>query len=568
MGERNKYEDFKYLLRKFVERAEENLLDNNKVKKNSLTKEGFYKYEKKGKHHEIYIEDTPYWICLSRGGQSGPWKGNGTVEGAPYISYAFDINDENNKIFIKIRPDYKDFKIIKLLISYWDKERKTFENKVEYNIKDLDLFSEEESNEKLKEFYNTYTGLKKSVEKEENEMIDDLAKKLEQSKNIILRGAPGTGKTFMARKVAASLIGISEEELDNGEQYAFVQFHPSYDYTDFVEGIRAVKNDNNNEMFFELKNGIFKEFCERAKKSKIVDEVDNFDEAWEKLIQAINESEDYRIKGSQNSVTLNTKGNIKFKSPVATKESVYKLYKGISTELKYETYQNIVLNHLKEKYDLENYQIGKIGTDDKKYVFVIDEINRGEISKIFGELFFSIDPGYRGEKGAVLTQYSNLHEDKQERFYVPENVYIIGTMNDIDRSVDSLDFAMRRRFRFIEITAEDSKRMLDENLDKDKVEEAKNKLTNLNNAISEIRDLNENYHIGASYFLKLKELDYSYEILWEDYIEPLLEEYLRGTSDEKDDLKKLNNAYFLPDTDEHGQKKVEQTVEEEEVGNE
>lgn len=378
----------------------------------------------------------------------------------------------------------------------------------------------------------------------ENKMINDLVKKLEQSKNIILRGAPGTGKTFMAKKVAASLVGISEYELDNSEQYAFVQFHPSYDYTDFVEGIRAIKNDNNDDIAFELKDGIFKKFCEKAKKSKIINEVDNFDEAWEKLIQEINENDNYKIKGSESPVTLNTKGNIKFKSPVATKETVYKLYKKELTKLKYETYQKIVLNHLKENFDLKDYKAGDSNNEDnKKYVFVIDEINRGEISKIFGELFFSIDPGYRGEKGGVLTQYSNLHEDEKEKFYVPDNVYIIGTMNDIDRSVDSLDFAMRRRFRFIEITAEDSKVMLDDNLDKDKVEETKNRLTNLNNAISEIGDLNENYHIGASYFLKLKELDYSYEILWEDYIEPLLEEYLRGAYGEKDNLEKLKKAY-------------------------
>ena len=96
----------------------------------------------------------------------------------------------------------------------------------------------------------------------------------------------------------------------------------------------------------------------------------------------------------------------------------------------------------------------------KKYVFVIDEINRGEISKIFGELFFSIDPSYRGISGAVKTQYSNM-ESGSERFFIPDNVFIIGTMNDIDRSVDTFDFAMRRRFRFIEIKANENVEMLE-----------------------------------------------------------------------------------------------------------
>ena len=96
----------------------------------------------------------------------------------------------------------------------------------------------------------------------------------------------------------------------------------------------------------------------------------------------------------------------------------------------------------------------------KKYIFIIDEINRGEISKIFGELFFAIDPGYRGRAGEISTQYANLHADPDEKFYIPENVYIIGTMNDIDRSVDSFDFAMRRRFRFVELRADERLEML------------------------------------------------------------------------------------------------------------
>ena len=82
----------------------------------------------------------------------------------------------------------------------------------------------------------------------------------------------------------------------------------------------------------------------------------------------------------------------------------------------------------------------------------------GEISKIFGELFFAIDPGYRGKSGEISTQYSNLHSDPDEKFFIPENVYIIGTMNDIDRSVDSFDFAMRRRFLIKDIKAEDTQK--------------------------------------------------------------------------------------------------------------
>lgn len=156
----------------------------------------------------------------------------------------------------------------------------------------------------------------------------------------------------------------------------------------------------------------------------------------------------------------------------------------------------------------------------KKYIFIIDEINRGEISKIFGELFFAIDPGYRGKAGEISTQYSNLHSDPGEKFYIPENVYIIGTMNDIDRSVDSFDFAMRRRFRFVELRADERLEML-ASLENEELEaEAIRRMAALNKAIAEVEDLNENYQIGASYFLKLKTLDF--DQLWTDYLQPLL----------------------------------------------
>ena len=141
----------------------------------------------------------------------------------------------------------------------------------------------------------------------------------------------------------------------------------------------------------------------------------------------------------------------------------------------------------------------------KKYVFIIDEINRGEISKIFGELFFALDPGYRGKAGEVTTQYANLHADPNEKFFIPENVYIIGTMNDIDRSVDSFDFAMRRRFRFVELKADERLEMLANLEDEELEEEAIRRMTALNKEIAQVEDLNENYQIGPAYFLKLKD---------------------------------------------------------------
>ena len=369
-----------------------------------------------------------------------------------------------------------------------------------------------------------------------NDFLFNYSGILKKSKNLILRGAPGTGKTYLAKEIAKELTGGNEDQIE------FVQFHPSYDYTDFVEGLRPILV-NDGQINFGLQDGIFKKFCQKAKEAQKTGGQDNFEEAWGKLTDAINEKQgQYLFPRSSVPASLNSQGNVKFDSPVATKEKVYLLYKGEETNLKYETYQNIVLDHMKESYGLCDYISPTIDTD-KKFVFIIDEINRGEISKIFGELFFSIDPEYRGERGSVSTQYANLHET-DDKFYIPENVYIIGTMNDIDRSVDTFDFAMRRRFRFVEVTAESQVAMLDKELDIH-AEEAKLRLRNLNAAIENVQELNSHYHIGPSYFLKLKDVDFDYEILWSDYLKPLLEDYLRGSYEESETLATLKKAFNL-----------------------
>ena len=398
------------------------------------------------------------------------------------------------------------------------------------------ITSEEKFNEILPYINKSYLFIKGEGSKEIKmpENIDKYTDCLLSSKNIILRGAPGTGKTYLARQIANKLTEGNEEQI------GFLQFHPSYDYTDFVEGLRPILG-NDGQINFGLQDGIFKKFCQKAKEAQKIGGQDNFEETWTKLTDAINEKQgQYLFPRSSVPASLNSQGNVKFDSPVATKEKVYLLYKGEETKLKYETYQKIVLDHMKESYGLCDYVSPMIDTD-KNFVFIIDEINRGEISKIFGELFFSIDPGYRGKDGEVSTQYANLHEN-HEKFYIPENVYIIGTMNDIDRSVDTFDFAMRRRFRFVEITAESQLGMLDKLLG-DGAEEAKIRLRNLNAAIEKVEELNSHYHVGPSYFLKLQEVDFDYKLLWSDYIKPLLEDYLRGSYDEVETLETLKKAF-------------------------
>jgi hypothetical protein len=407
---------------------------------------------------------------------------------------------------------------------------------------------------------------------------------LKSCKNLIFTGAPGTGKTYLAKQIAKQMIGVTtdeDEELEQSEQYASVQFHPSYDYTDFVEGLRPTKPDNNGNIGFELKDGIFKKFCfnalqnlEDSKKNKEeLNEEELLKQKYNTLIDQIQNGEVDKLPLKTSSMYakifgISDNGNILFKKPntgfpssnTVSFARLKKLAKEYRTKEELDKISNIdkgirkiiggcnttwfwsVLHYIYDKYgnqiDTQPIELVK----PKKYVFVIDEINRGEISKIFGELFFSIDPNYRGRKGAVKTQYSNMHEDSDDDFYVPENVYIIGTMNDIDRSVESFDFAMRRRFTWKEITAEQSVESM--KLPK----EIKDKMANLNTKISDTDGLNASYHIGGAYFLDANGKPRAdYETIWEFRLEPLLKEYLRGMSDVEKKLKleDMKKAYYV-----------------------
>ena len=390
---------------------------------------------------------------------------------------------------------------------------------------------------------------------EQNNIHHPLSNILLKSKNLILRGAPGTGKTYLAKEIAAELTDGNEDQI------GFVQFHPSYDYTDFVEGLRPISNEDGSTGF-KPQDGIFKKFCQKAKEAQKIGGQDNFEEAWDSYLAYINNSDEKEYLTTGSYLSVNSRQNLSVNYDKGTsgwslsRNYVYELYKdsNYNKQNYYKSEGKKVLETLKKRFGLKDYISPTEINTEKKFVFIIDEINRGEISKIFGELFFSLDKDYRGEKGSVSTQYANLHES-DEKFYIPDNVYIIGTMNDIDRSVDTFDFAMRRRFRFVEVTAESQLYILDKKLG-EHAEEAKTRLRNLNAVIENVQELNSHYHIGPSYFLKLKDVDFNYELLWSDYLKPLLEDYLRGSYEEAEILDTLKKAFDLINNDQTDQQET------------
>ncbi len=414
-------------------------------------------------------------------------------------------------------------------------------------------------------------------------MISPYINLLESNKNIILTGAPGTGKTYLAKQIAAQMIlgkeydertASDNEKKIMKEQCGFVQFHPSYDYTDFVEGLRPINKNGN--VGFKRRDGVFKSFCHKAighSSSKVTQRDAYMMLEWCKNnfpnhpIMSLRSSKEISFELEDGQIyAIASSGN---KYPVKDDRIIFFLQ--TQEYNPGETYAPTI-----GKYILDNYS-----DDNEKspYVFIIDEINRGEMSKIFGELFFSIDPGYRGTDGRVKTQYQDLVDEDDvffDGFYVPDNVYIIGTMNDIDRSVESMDFAFRRRFAFKEVTAKESQQMLDSDSAWGKDEKGnsrkpsdgvisgiKKRMDNLNEAICPdkndpnkkgIEGLSSAYHIGASYFLKLAnykngEDSYDYEKLWDYHLKGLLFEYLRGMPDAEDKLDALGEAFGIKKSD-------------------
>ena len=351
------------------------------------------------------------------------------------------------------------------------------------------------------------------------------------NKQLIMNGAPGTGKTYLARNTTADILFDTLCESENKKEEIkrvrmdMIQFHPSYDYTDFIDGIRP--DLSGNELKYSLKNGSFKSFCRRA---GVIERI----LAAGKKVDA-GSIEDFLI---------------------GEDESIKKFWK---SEIEKEELKKEI-----DKEDITEFDPSKLPS----FLFIIDEINRAEISKVLGEIMYCLDPDYRGIKGMISTQYSALATDEtffinkdNDKFFIPSNVYIIGTMNDIDRSVEVFDFALRRRFAWYEVKPDKVmddvlKSMGIETLLEQNYENYKTKIDDLNDAIVDKLKLSKHYYLGPSYFVKIrlyydesKDYEKAIEKVWDNHISQILNEYVkgRGKESEVEDIRE-NFIHNIPDS--------------------
>ncbi|AJD04302.1 McrBC 5-methylcytosine restriction system, component McrB [Campylobacter lari] len=357
--------------------------------------------------------------------------------------------------------------------------------------------------------------------------------------NQILYGPPGTGKTYHTIDKALEILGENlankdrdekkakfDEYVKNG-QIVFTTFHQSYGYEEFIEGIKPILNDDDNiqELKYEIKDGVFKELCKKALDNR--DSIKNFNFYIDKLKEKTKEDDNnpekyFELPNTKYSIQYRGGETFRIKFDDMSKnyrdypvniDNIEKLYKTSSTDEIYNSaYVKAILNYLKLQ-GLEDYK-EKDEKTNLPYIIIIDEINRGNVSKIFGELITLIEPSKRiGEKEELRVRlpYSG------EEFGVPKNVYIIGTMNTADRSITSLDTALRRRFEFIEMMPKPN--VLSDNCEGVNLQKL---LEAINTRIEYLLDREKT--IGHAFFIGIDNLE-KLKKVFQNKIIPLLQEY-------------------------------------------
>ena len=371
-----------------------------------------------------------------------------------------------------------------------------------------------------------------------------IIKLLKYKPQIILQGPPGTGKTREAKRIAKALLGLGENDsLEGNERFKLIQFHPSYSYEDFVRGIVAKPNEEGSGIVYTAENKILGAFAKEAfnnwhkaqQSTQTLKEEEVFEAFIEHIKEELAQSEDYkyplteavylfdaddkRFKYKGDNWEVHSNGlNMNYaeikriiESGVRDRQGVTKLTTIGGQARQHASY---FLRIVEKYYEFrENYKptVDKIPL--KNYVLVIDEINRANLSAVLGELIYALE--YRGE--AVQSMYAIEGENN---LILPPNLYIIGTMNTADRSVGHIDYAIRRRFAFVNVLPKDLTNELGDQFES----ELFAKVTNLFNTNLSPEFKKEEVQLGHSYFItKNTPIDFR----WEYEIKPILLEYVK-----------------------------------------
>jgi ATPase associated with various cellular activities AAA_5 len=354
---------------------------------------------------------------------------------------------------------------------------------------------------------------------------------------IILQGPPGTGKTREAKRIAKQLLGLNDNDsLEGNEQFKLIQFHPSYSYEDFVRGIVAQPNETGGGIVYTAENKVLAKFAEKALKAfQEPIKWENFRDFLEK--EKKEGREVYFDEGKELKYNFIQNNELRYLS-------------GGNHNLAGIPIEEFCQRNLDDKFDSFYQKYHKWGwkfiTDyfikwandfkrKKSYIFVIDEINRANLSTVLGELIYALE--YRGE--SVESMYALDDTKESRKIILPPNLYIIGTMNTADRSVGHIDYAIRRRFAFVNVLPKELEGNFDKNLFKAVsklfIENYDEYINNTDTELKRAKTLSpefkpEDVWLGQSYFIQKKYSDgkdVPMSIRWEYEIKPILLEYIK-----------------------------------------
>ena len=498
---------------------------------------------------------------------------------------------ESGKVCINIQGNYGSYKSVKCYLNwidtginilarwsgsrivslyqdefiYWEKPTRRVSLNIEYSLEELNIFGDDNITNELSNFYQSFVNAHEKLKQNEKKKLKmksilAISKILSYKKQIILQGPPGTGKTREAKLIAKEILGLnSTDDLKDNEQFKLIQFHPSYTYEDFVRGI--VAESKGDKIEYKNVNKTLGEFAELALKNyndskKNVNELstekwidDEFTQFVDEISQTL-EKEKIVLSDNVDLVDLmddaflyigeNWKGyehRMSFKDIKRayldnnlTRQDIVKNMNLSGSARQHATYYIVVLKKFREFLSGKKAPINQTKINEQKYILVIDEINRANLSSVLGELIYALE--YRGKAVESMYSVENSILNNKNQLILPDNLYIIGTMNTADRSVGHIDYAIRRRFAFVEVLPKDLSSEMGDGEFYTELFTAVKSLFTKDEYQTKSDFISQEFEpkdvaLGHSYFIDKTKDGGDIKIRWNYEIKPILLEYIR-----------------------------------------